>query len=82
MPSYERLITEWNLDGDQATRAITWVIGLLVDEAIRHDGRQAQKPNTGTPARRLRPLPYAQPPESIGSATGRSLPMPRPGPSR
>jgi AcrR family transcriptional regulator len=38
VPSYERLITAWNLDGEQATRAVTWAIGLLV-EAIR-DGRR------------------------------------------
>jgi AcrR family transcriptional regulator len=36
VPSRERLITAWNLDSAQATQAITWVIGLLVD-AIRHD---------------------------------------------
>lgn len=38
VPSYERLITAWNLDGDQATQAITWVIDMLVD-AIRRDRR-------------------------------------------
>ncbi|MCK9904289.1 TetR family transcriptional regulator [Parafrankia colletiae] len=38
VPSYERLTTMWNLDGDQATKAITWVIGLLVD-AI-HEGQR------------------------------------------
>ncbi|MFC5744261.1 TetR/AcrR family transcriptional regulator [Actinomadura rugatobispora] len=38
LPSYERLITAWNLDDDQATRTISWVIGVLVD-AIRDDRR-------------------------------------------
>ncbi|OHV46096.1 TetR family transcriptional regulator [Parafrankia soli] len=36
IPSYERLTTMWNLDGDQATQAIAWAIGLLVD-AIHDD---------------------------------------------
>jgi len=38
VPSRERLINAWNLDSDQATQAITWVIGLVVD-AIRDDRR-------------------------------------------
>ena len=38
VPSYERLVTAWQLDADQATRAITWVIGL-VETAIREDRR-------------------------------------------
>jgi AcrR family transcriptional regulator len=29
--SYERLVTDWHLDPGDATRAITWVIGLLRD---------------------------------------------------
>jgi len=29
MPAYERLIGAWNFDGDDATHAITWLIGLL-----------------------------------------------------
>jgi len=43
MPSYERLITAWDLDGDQATQAMTWVIGVLSD-AIRHDRRPGSDP--------------------------------------
>jgi AcrR family transcriptional regulator len=27
--SYERLVVDWHLDGEEAIRAITWVIGLL-----------------------------------------------------
>lgn len=38
VPSLDRLITEWKLDGNEATQALTWVIGLVV-EAIR-DGRR------------------------------------------
>ncbi|MFT4047923.1 MAG: helix-turn-helix domain-containing protein [Solimonas sp.] len=38
VPSYERLITAWQLDAQHATRAITWVIGL-VETAIR-EGRR------------------------------------------
>ena len=32
--SYERLVADWGLDSDDATRAITWAIGLLAD-AVR-----------------------------------------------
>ena len=32
--SYERLVTDWQLDRDEAIRAITWVVGL-VEEAVR-----------------------------------------------
>jgi AcrR family transcriptional regulator len=38
IPSYERLITAWELDGDQAAQAVTWVIDLL-EEAIRQGRR-------------------------------------------
>ena len=38
VPSYERLITMWQLEPEAATQAITWAIGLLVD-AIQ-DGRR------------------------------------------
>jgi AcrR family transcriptional regulator len=31
--AYERLVGDWDLDADQATQAITWVIAL-VDEAV------------------------------------------------
>jgi AcrR family transcriptional regulator len=36
--AYERLVTDWPLDRDEAIRAITWVVGL-VEEAVR-DGRR------------------------------------------
>lgn len=36
VPSYERLVGVWKLDGDDATRAIGWVIGKLV-QAIDDD---------------------------------------------
>jgi hypothetical protein len=32
--AYERLVGDWDLDADQATRAITWVIAM-VDDAVR-----------------------------------------------
>jgi len=38
VPSYERLTSAWNFDGDEATQVIAWMIGLLVD-AIRDDRR-------------------------------------------
>jgi AcrR family transcriptional regulator len=31
VPSYERLVTQWKMDGEQAAAAITWVMGLIVD---------------------------------------------------
>jgi AcrR family transcriptional regulator len=36
--SYERLVTDWQLDRAEATRAITWAIGL-VEQAVR-EGRR------------------------------------------
>lgn len=30
VPSYERLVTQWKMDGPAATAAITWVMGLIV----------------------------------------------------
>lgn len=36
--SYERLVVDWQLDRDQAIRAITWVIGL-VEDAVRKGRR-------------------------------------------
>jgi AcrR family transcriptional regulator len=36
--SYERLAVEWQLDREQATRGISWVIGL-VEEAVRKGRR-------------------------------------------
>jgi AcrR family transcriptional regulator len=30
IPSYERLVSQWKMDGEQATAAITWVMGLIV----------------------------------------------------
>jgi AcrR family transcriptional regulator len=34
VPAYERLVSNWQLDSDEATQAVIWVIGLVVD-AIR-----------------------------------------------
>ena len=36
MPSYERLVSVWNFDGEDAARAITWALSKLV-QAIEHD---------------------------------------------
>jgi AcrR family transcriptional regulator len=36
LPSYERLVSVWNLPNEDATRAITWVMGKLV-QAIEDD---------------------------------------------
>jgi len=44
--SYERLIVDWELDREEAIRAITWVIGL-VEDAIRCDHRPNVIPGSG-----------------------------------
>jgi AcrR family transcriptional regulator len=36
--SYERLVGDWQLDHDEATRAITWVIGIIEQSIV--DGRR------------------------------------------
>jgi AcrR family transcriptional regulator len=36
--SYERLVMDWGLEPQEATRAVTWLIGL-VEDAIRRDHR-------------------------------------------
>jgi AcrR family transcriptional regulator len=36
LPSYERLVSVWNLDGEDAARAITWVMGKVL-QAIDDD---------------------------------------------
>ena len=41
--SYERLRTAWELDPEQATSAITWVIGL-VEAAIRQNRPPGEAP--------------------------------------
>jgi AcrR family transcriptional regulator len=43
--AYERLVRDWDLDADQATRAITWVIAM-VEDAVRH-GRAPTGPSVG-----------------------------------
>jgi AcrR family transcriptional regulator len=40
--SYERLVLDWQLDRDQAIRAITWVIGLI-EAAVRDGARPPRK---------------------------------------
>jgi len=50
--SYERMVTDWDLDPGEAVRGITWVIGL-VEDAIR-DGRwpgSERQPRSGETAR-------------------------------
>jgi AcrR family transcriptional regulator len=36
LPSYERLVGVWNIDGDDATRAIGWLMGKVI-ESIEQD---------------------------------------------
>ena len=50
LPSYERLINGWQFDGDRATEALQWLIGVVI-AAVETD---APPPPT-TPRRRKRP---------------------------
>jgi AcrR family transcriptional regulator len=43
---YERLTTAWNLEGQQATVALTWAIDVLV-EAVRRDRRPGAQRDRG-----------------------------------
>jgi AcrR family transcriptional regulator len=43
--TYERLVGEWNLDSEDAIRAITWVIEV-VEEAVRDERRPAARSRT------------------------------------
>ena len=36
--TYERLVSDWDMDAAAATRAVTWAIGLVAD-AVEHDRR-------------------------------------------
>jgi AcrR family transcriptional regulator len=38
LPSYERLVGVWNIDGDDATRAIGWLMGKVI-QSIEEDQR-------------------------------------------
>jgi AcrR family transcriptional regulator len=40
--NYERLVNDWQLDGEDAIRGIAWVIGL-VEEAVREGRRPPRK---------------------------------------
>jgi AcrR family transcriptional regulator len=49
VPAYERLVAQWGLDGEQATRAVTWALDAVVD-AIHTSGpppgrKPADKPD-------------------------------------
>ena len=48
LPSYERLVDVWNLSADDATVAITWLIGILV-RAVSED----ERPPIGASVRRV-----------------------------
>ena len=41
LSSYERLVTDWQLDHDEAVRGITWVMGLLEQSIV--EGRRPQR---------------------------------------
>jgi AcrR family transcriptional regulator len=45
---YERLTTAWNLEGPQATSALTWAIGIIVD-AIGRDRRPGARDDEPSP---------------------------------
>jgi AcrR family transcriptional regulator len=40
--SYERLVRDWDLDGEEAIRGMTWLIGLVC--AAVHDGKRPPRP--------------------------------------
>jgi len=65
--SYERLLVDWELDPDEAIRAITWVIGLVV-EAIRDDGIRVRDRTGGEDSRRRRLTDRAD--DELGSMVG------------
>jgi hypothetical protein len=48
--SYERIVVDWQLDNDDAVRAVTWVIGL-VEDAVRR-GRRPPRPKRATNGKR------------------------------
>ena len=41
LSSYERLVTDWQLDHDEAVRGITWVMSLLEQSIV--EGRRPQR---------------------------------------
>jgi AcrR family transcriptional regulator len=43
IPTYERLMTVWNLGSDDAIQAVSWVMGLVVD-AVRNGHRPGAGP--------------------------------------
>ena len=43
--SYERLVRDWNLDGEEAIRALRWVIAL-VEQAVRQQQRPLSREGT------------------------------------
>jgi AcrR family transcriptional regulator len=49
VPAYERLVIQWGLDGEQATRAAKWALDAVVD-AIRTSGPPPGRPPAGKPA--------------------------------
>jgi AcrR family transcriptional regulator len=46
MTSYERLVADWKLDPEEATRGATWVMGL-VEDAIRNGRRPSRVDDPG-----------------------------------
>ena len=42
--TYERLVSDWEMDPDQATRAVTWAIDLITN-AVRGDRVPRRRPN-------------------------------------
>ena len=51
MPAYERLVGAWDLDGDDATEAITWLMSLLTHaiDDDRRPPRSTMPPSTTPP---------------------------------
>ncbi len=50
MPGYERLVGVWDFDGDDATRAITWLMSLVtraIDDDVPPPTPRARRPGRG-----------------------------------
>jgi AcrR family transcriptional regulator len=48
--TYERLVSDWDMDGAEATRTVTWAIGLVAD-AVEQGRRPGASPGRARPSR-------------------------------
>jgi AcrR family transcriptional regulator len=50
--TYERLVSDWDMDCAEATRTVAWAIGLVVDAVERGRRPGGASPTSGRPSRR------------------------------